>query len=251
MSPYYLDLSTPNIQFIQAFTSWMPAVRYPDSEHSGFTSAQSEFIVRICASVSLGDAKGLPLVAILYYDYALTIVAEVERFWMRRWSLVSLIFFLNRYLSLLGHIPVAYELFGVYDASQALIAAIQIIIGVLQLFRTYALYNRNRRMLFFLFAYGLVAASIAIWVVTKAFGISKADPQDAVSTSGCEGFLLEAEGRFLAGAWSISLAFDAVIFMLTLYKTLDAVFRSATRSSLSTLLLRDVAKFMFDSETQP
>ncbi|TBU31242.1 hypothetical protein BD311DRAFT_776228 [Dichomitus squalens] len=246
MSPYYLDLSTPNIQFIQTFTSWMPAVRYPDSEHSGFTSAQSEFIVRICASVSLCDAKGLPLVAILYYDYALTIVAEVERFWMRRWSLVSLIFFLNRYLSLLGHIPVAYELFGVYDASQALIAATQIIIGVLQLFRTYALYNRNRRMLFFLFAYGLVAASIAIWVVTKAFGFSKADPQDAVSTSGCEGFLLEAE--VLAGAWSISLAFDAVIFMLTLYKTLDAVFRSATRSSL---LLRDVAKFMFDSETQP
>ncbi|TBU51489.1 hypothetical protein BD310DRAFT_834222, partial [Dichomitus squalens] len=110
---------------------------------------------------------------ILYYDYALTIGAEVERFWMRRQSLVSLIFFLNRYLALIGHVPMIYELFWVNDTSntscgtlhvyqEPLIVAIQTVIGVLQLFRTYALYNQSRRVLSFLCAYGLIAVSVAI-----------------------------------------------------------------------------------------
>lgn len=37
---------------------------------------------------------------------------EVERFWCRRLSLYSLGFFLNRYLSLVGHIPIMMEFFS-------------------------------------------------------------------------------------------------------------------------------------------
>ncbi|TBU36247.1 hypothetical protein BD309DRAFT_878698, partial [Dichomitus squalens] len=45
---------------------------------------------------------------------------------------------------------------------ESLIVAIQTVIGVLQLFRTYALYNQSRRVLSFLCAYGLIAVSVAI-----------------------------------------------------------------------------------------
>lgn len=47
--------------------------------------------------------------AILYYDYALTFAREVEHFWpspYRTGSWVSVIFFLNRYLAIFGHIPI-------------------------------------------------------------------------------------------------------------------------------------------------
>ena len=50
--------------------------------------------------------------ALLYYDYFLTFDMEVERFWGRPPSLISCGFFLNRYLSILGHIPVTLEFFG-------------------------------------------------------------------------------------------------------------------------------------------
>ncbi|TBU38854.1 hypothetical protein BD309DRAFT_483972 [Dichomitus squalens] len=199
---------------------------------SNLSGAQSVVVVRICASVSL---------AILYYDYALTIGAEVERFWMRRRSLVSHIFFLNRYLALIGHIPVIYEFFWVHDTTELLIAAIQIVIGVLQLFRTYALYSQSRRVLSCLCAFGLIASSVAIWAVTNASEDSKGDPSKAVPTFGCEAALSETGAHFLAVAWSVSLAYDALMFALTLYKTLHAVYNRATRSSLSTLLLRDGA----------
>jgi hypothetical protein len=53
------------------------------------------------------------------YDYFLTLSSEIERFWKRRcycglnWA--SFLFFANRYLPLLGYIPVTLELFDQID----------------------------------------------------------------------------------------------------------------------------------------
>jgi len=50
--------------------------------------------------------------AILLYDYCLTFVAEVERYWVvRRLSWGLGFFYLNRYLVLFGHIPIMVEFF--------------------------------------------------------------------------------------------------------------------------------------------
>ena len=52
------------------------------------------------------------LTAILYYDYLLTFPLEVGRFWLfheTNWA--TALFYLNRYLSLVGHIPIAMEYF--------------------------------------------------------------------------------------------------------------------------------------------
>ena len=50
--------------------------------------------------------------AILYYDYLLTFQLEVDRLWsVGRYTWASVLFFVNRYLALLGHIPVIYEFF--------------------------------------------------------------------------------------------------------------------------------------------
>lgn len=55
-----------------------------------------------------------PIIALLVYDYFLTLGFEIERFWIGRFGRFhygSLLFFANRYLSLLGYIPVALEFF--------------------------------------------------------------------------------------------------------------------------------------------
>jgi hypothetical protein len=50
--------------------------------------------------------------AILYYDYVITLSMEVERFWtFQSFTWASFFFFLNRYLSVVGHIPVVVEFF--------------------------------------------------------------------------------------------------------------------------------------------
>jgi hypothetical protein len=56
------------------------------------------------------------ILALLDYDYFLTLGSEIEGFWKRRfyyrltWS--SFLFFANRYLAPLGYIPIALELFN-------------------------------------------------------------------------------------------------------------------------------------------
>ena len=50
--------------------------------------------------------------AILLYDYCLTLIAEVERCWSARqlnWGLGF--FYLNRYLTLFGHVPIMLQFF--------------------------------------------------------------------------------------------------------------------------------------------
>ena len=50
--------------------------------------------------------------AILYYDHALTLPAEIQRFWIRgslTWP--TLLFFVNRYLAFFGHFPVILQTF--------------------------------------------------------------------------------------------------------------------------------------------
>jgi hypothetical protein len=59
---------------------------------------------------------GFAVSVLLVYDYSLTFGYEIERFWEKRlyhrpsWS--SFLFFANRYLALLGYIPIALELSG-------------------------------------------------------------------------------------------------------------------------------------------
>jgi hypothetical protein len=49
---------------------------------------------------------------ILYYDHALTLHMEIQRFWIRSsFTWATFFFFLNRYLAFLGHIPVIVQSF--------------------------------------------------------------------------------------------------------------------------------------------
>ncbi len=52
-------------------------------------------------------------IAILYYDYILTFLSEIDLFWSRaELSPFWLLFMLNRYIGLFGTIPVVFEYFG-------------------------------------------------------------------------------------------------------------------------------------------
>ncbi|KLO14338.1 hypothetical protein SCHPADRAFT_814660, partial [Schizopora paradoxa] len=49
--------------------------------------------------------------ACLYYDHLVTFPQEVEEFWKRKISFVSILFFVNRYATALGYIPIIYFIF--------------------------------------------------------------------------------------------------------------------------------------------
>lgn len=61
------------------------------------------------------------ITVILYYDYLLTVPAEVERFWSSKsFTWTCFFFYLNRYLSVLGHVPVAFDDFWITNSPRRL-----------------------------------------------------------------------------------------------------------------------------------
>ncbi|KAH9916252.1 uncharacterized protein BXZ73DRAFT_105882 [Epithele typhae] len=119
--------------------------------------------------------------AILYYDYFLTFSLEVERFWSRRFTLVSFAFFLNRYVLLLGHIPVIFEFFGTNQSSSLSL------VKIAQLSQTPGI-------------------------------LSVTDP--SLISIGCNYFITKEQSRHFAFIWAAVLVFDAAVFGLTVAKVL-------------------------------
>lgn len=72
--------------------------------------------------------------ALLYYDYTLTLSMEYEQFWkqQKRLSLVAVLIVLNRYVSLLGEIPVIIFIFGNLDGEVSIVVLMSKIVDVLR-----------------------------------------------------------------------------------------------------------------------
>ncbi|KAF8994455.1 hypothetical protein BDQ17DRAFT_1366787 [Cyathus striatus] len=199
------------------------------------------------------------LIVILFYDYFLTLPEEVERFWKtKRISWASTFFYLNRYLSLLGHIPVAFQIFWESRASerlnllsyhQYLAVVIQIIVGILLIMRIYALYERRIWILL-----GMCAAATAV-IIYGTMCVVKGQKTNITVASlpplGCTMPLSESDLYFLsiispwdltqvlglASAWTGMLCFDILTFVMTAYKSVTR--KREVNSTLLKVLLLD------------
>ncbi|KAF4591231.1 hypothetical protein EYR40_009834 [Pleurotus pulmonarius] len=148
--------------------------------YSNYFKIASLSMIQLFRSFSCSSSSPfLSPVAILFYDFSLTLGTESKRFWEYPvWSSAAVLFYLNRYVGLSGHIVIAFfflkpdflvntnapkscskfELF-----SELHVALIHIIISGILIIRTSALYNNDRRikyglcfLLFLMIVNGLV-----------------------------------------------------------------------------------------------
>jgi len=189
--------------------------------------------------------------AILLHEYCLTFALEVERFWRRKiYTWAAFFFFLNRYLVLLGHVPVIFRDFWYSTAHNKLkicrdlrlfheyhVVAVQIVVAAMLILRTYALYNQSRQILAVTIGVVLVAVAVACWgIVSGAVGSTEKSIEYFVVT-GCATLHSRSGGLRLAKSWGALLAFDTLIFALTVYKSI--ALHVGGVSSLFALMLRD------------
>ncbi|KAF7299874.1 hypothetical protein HMN09_00994600 [Mycena chlorophos] len=183
---------------------------------------------------------------LLIHDYFLTLEAEVVRFWQRKNKLTAptILFFCNRYISLLGNAPVVVMYFWYSPASPRktemfVIRALlersltlgQVIVALILIVRTYALYGRSRRILLF-FAV-LIPCTLAVALFGILRSLHAPDKVGSVSIYlGCvspkgrvqsEGFLI---------AWGSLAVFDTVIFGMTMWWTVMEGFWGTMREGV-------------------
>ncbi|KAH9010030.1 hypothetical protein EDB84DRAFT_1681484 [Lactarius hengduanensis] len=196
--------------------------------------------------------KGILLMigaVILYYDYFLTLSKEVGRFWHpgpHTWA--SIIFFANRYIALLGHVPFLYIVYAdpcktvvgpirllsdddSYSYFQALanhhvslvadmpllakyhgvlMLLLHFLTAVLLMMRVYALYFRNKWVLAFVALEGVAAFSVACWALTRPTGGAGTDLQKSIIDTRSQ----------TAVAFSGLLGFDFTVFALSTYRSI-------------------------------
>ncbi|EIN09106.1 hypothetical protein PUNSTDRAFT_120530 [Punctularia strigosozonata HHB-11173 SS5] len=198
--------------------------------------------------------------AVLYYDYALTLGTEIARYWGRRLTWPSAFFLVNRYLSLLGFVPIVFESYWApsdqdkchvwHIYHQIFAVVLQIIVGVLQIMRTYALYGRSRAVLIFLVTWAVIVVIIALWAILGDHSPTITLTAPGLSL-GCMYILTRNQAIHLTIAWSGQLAFDCIIFALTAARSIQhtklKVFLPGTRprdsDALFTVLIRDGAVY--------
>ncbi|KAL5498712.1 hypothetical protein ACEPAH_2067 [Sanghuangporus vaninii] len=184
--------------------------------------------------------------AILYYDYLLTFEEEVRFFWRRRKAnSVTILFFLNRYLSIFGVIPVILQSFRSWsdkgcDALQKFhqffSVLVQIIVGIILIIRTYALYERNVKIAIIMAIFAFIVVCIGVWAILGKSSVVEG-PFDLSYMLGCHPLIAREGAIRLAAAWGGLLLFDSVIFTLTLVKAI-AIWKLGTRR-LFHVLVRD------------
>ncbi|KZV61748.1 hypothetical protein PENSPDRAFT_284329 [Peniophora sp. CONT] len=169
--------------------------------------------------------QAVPLV-ILYYDYLLTLGDEIENYWPPRRPLTWLsgLFLGTRYLTLLGFVPIVVTMvWGTETAVRKcgpvqlyhsfLEILLQIPVGLLCLLRVYALYSKDRRILWGLTLSGLILLAIAIYFVTTLNGHAPAYFWSSAPL--CGNSRTADDGIRFAACWSAVLVFDFLVFLLT------------------------------------
>ncbi|KAI0780786.1 hypothetical protein BD413DRAFT_11766 [Trametes elegans] len=195
------------------------------------SSVQAE-ATKYMYGVRLDTSLAMAGFTILYYDYAITVLSEIQFCWTQPKLKPSfMLFVINRYLGLIGPIPLFLEYF-LQNADE------HGIVAILMILRTYALYHGSKRILVLLVAMhigGDIHCIVA--VVTSKSPLSTNTPLD-FNFPWCNTSLTNDQGVHLALAWSAMLWFDTIIFVLTLYKAIQ-MRREISAGGLIERLFRD------------
>ncbi|KAI0791988.1 hypothetical protein C8Q75DRAFT_805034 [Abortiporus biennis] len=191
-------------------------------------------------------------VVITYYDYLLTSGDEARYIWGCKGSILW-IFYFNRYFSILALIPEIMEIFispspswetvcsGLKTYVQVSIVIAQLVTSVTLLLRTYALYDRSRKILAVILVIGFPLIGLIIWSVVTQHA-------DSLTTIGCVVIGTRDVQSKLGFAWVALIAYEMLIFILTVMKTYrerNTTYRTTVGhvGSLMELMCRDGAVY--------
>lgn len=72
----------------------------------------ASFGEKFCLLLRIQETLSHRISVVLYYDYFMTLDQEIKFFWNKKLNVVNILFFVNRYLSIFGTVPVILQNFG-------------------------------------------------------------------------------------------------------------------------------------------
>ncbi|KAG1729519.1 uncharacterized protein EDB91DRAFT_1159446 [Suillus paluster] len=184
--------------------------------------------------------------SILIYDHIVTLPEEITFIWCRPKARSAVLFFINRYVALLGNIcglvmdflPVSDKSCSHYVlARQLLIYFQQFIVCLILTLRVYALYGGNKRLVKWIVTIGLGLAGAAS---AGTFGHFSSNETILLGIGCYETYTAKTAAR-LGLAWLALFVFELLIFALTVYR----IFRIRGLLRLSLVTRRNIVDIIF------
>ncbi|KAJ6571452.1 hypothetical protein B0H19DRAFT_1130011 [Mycena capillaripes] len=187
---------------------------------------------------------------ILYWDFLITLDTEVRYLWRRPTTSGAFLFFTIRYFVPVSNVPIVVLSFVTLSPAgcfrhniihEIFLICTQVLVSVIMIQRMYALYGRDKRILWWLFVISTCLIGLVIWLVQN---------QDVHTVSvlpGCYVDLSFKTSHHLAATWGALLLFDILIFGLTVSNGYFTGRRYGPRAGVDmpihTLIVRDGAMY--------
>ncbi|KAH9171098.1 hypothetical protein EDB89DRAFT_1974175, partial [Lactarius sanguifluus] len=167
---------------------------------------------------------------ILLYDHMVTIPEEIQTVWKKKKTFPLYVFILVRYYALLSVSVVAFGYFSTFMTRSrcarwmlflplGITMPLTILPGILMLIRVYALYNRNRLILYGLSASLVLQTVAGLWQYTVSGGTPAPDPLDNYEYHFCIYLPPKRIGHLSTMYIFWELGYDSVVFLLTIART--------------------------------
>lgn len=182
----------------------------------------------------------------LFYDMFITFGDEVEKIWKQKFTVATVLWFMNRYLSPLGYIVVLVSFhdpdwsksvcnrYVLYPEALKIVTAAAI--GVIFILRLYSIYGRSMIVLSVISGLLLAELGVKIWAFTDGTSVNL--PPGLV---GCILTGKDNSGDRFVFTWVAELIFDTAVFFATLSRTL-VIYRRHRRGAaipLIKIMMRD------------
>lgn len=168
---------------------------------------------------------------ILLYDHIMTIPEEIQTVWKKKKTFPLYLFIFVRYYAPLAVSVVAFAYFSTLMTRSrcarwmtflplGVTMPLTIIPGILMLIRVYALYNRNRLILYGLSASLVLQTAAGLWQYTVKNSTPAPDPLDNYEYHFCIYLPPKSIGHFSSMYIFWELGYDSIVFLLTIARTL-------------------------------
>lgn len=202
----------------------------------------------IASAIQVYGNLTIASMAVLLYDCCITLGLEVEYIWKSKFSPVTFLYLLSRYLALFATSITIYFYFG-HDIPTGvckildLISAWSLLICIavahlILLVRTYALLGQNKYVLYGLISLFLVEFGIDCWILELFMSSRRFGPPALPIWDGCFPISESSVGIY---DYVAVIVYESVILMLTLYGGYVRFRHSAT--PLLVILYRDGVLF--------
>jgi len=166
----------------------------------------------------------ISFIALLIYDWIISLNREVSRIWRSKWTLVKVLYLYTRYSPL---VSLSISMEERLSSTCNLMTFTTIFAGfgigmadLILILRTYSIYNKSRKILAFFGLSFIIITAVSFWAISHSTDFFSDQEKSLNTSSSC--LLANERSSFGLICYIALLSGESVITLLTVWKTFDS-----------------------------